>query len=155
MYKIFFITFVTFSMMLSSDALAQDRKQEKHFDREAFLAKRNAYITAEVGLTPEEAEQFIPLCNELRQKLFEVGRECRKFSKEVWHKENVTDADYTKAIDDCLDVRIKEAQLEKEYYEKFKKILSPEKLYKYRNAEFKFARDFMRGERPRRDNAKK
>ena len=131
-------------MVLSFDAYAQGGKTEKHFNREAFLAKRNAYITAEVGLTPEEAEQFIPLCNELRQKLFEVGRECRKFSKKVRRSEKVSDADYTKAIDDCLDVRIKEAQIEKEYYEKFKKILSPEKLYKYRDAEFKFARNFMR-----------
>lgn len=152
MYKIFLITFVAISMMLSSEAFAQDGKQKgKHFDKEAFLAKRNAYITAEVGLTPEEAEQFIPLCNELRQKMFEVGRECRKFSKQVRKQEKVTEADYTKLIDDCLEVRIKEAQLEKEYYEKFKKILSSEKLYKYREAEIKFARNFMKSEGDRKE----
>ena len=83
-------------------------------------------------------DRFIPLCNELRQKKFEVGRECRKLSKEIRHKENPTDADYNKVIDECLDVEIKEAQLEKEYFERFKKILSPEKVYKYRNAEYKF-----------------
>ena len=43
-------------------------KEQRHFDREAFEARRNAFITAEVGLTPEEAAQFIPLCNELRQQ---------------------------------------------------------------------------------------
>ncbi|MEG1749355.1 MAG: hypothetical protein RRZ65_07130 [Tannerellaceae bacterium] len=60
-------------------------------------------------------------------------------------KKQATDAEYLKAIDACLEVRINEAQLEKEYYEKFKKILSPEKLYKYRRADYKFAREFMRG----------
>lgn len=47
------------------------------------------------------------------RKKFEVGRECRKLSKEIRHKENPTDADYNKVIDECLDVEIKEAQLEK------------------------------------------
>ena len=48
--------------------LRHKKKEQRHFDREAFEARRNAFITAEVGLTPEEAAQFIPLCNELRQK---------------------------------------------------------------------------------------
>lgn len=113
MNKIFFITFVAISVLLSFNATAQEKKEQRHFDREAFEARRNAFITAEVGLTPEEAAQFIPLCNELRQKKFEVGRECRKLSKEIRHKENPTDADYNKVIDECLDVEIKEAQLEK------------------------------------------
>lgn len=152
MRKIFFITFVTFSILLCFDMSAQSERDQKHFDREAFEAKRNAFITAEVGLTPEEAAQFIPLCNELRQKMFEVGRDCRKLSKEMRTKENPTNADYTKVIDECLDVNLKEARLEKEYYEKFKNILSPEKLYKYRNAEYKFARSFMRGDR---DNSRR
>jgi len=145
MNKIFFITFVAVSMLISIGAKAQENRRERNFDREAFEAKRNAFITAEVGLTPEEAAEFIPLCDELRRKRFEIGRECRSLFREIEKKENPTADEYTKAIDTCLDVGIKEAELDKEYYEKFKKILSPEKLYKYRDAEFKFARQFMRG----------
>lgn len=51
--------------------------------------------------------------------------------------------------------KMKEAALEKEYYEKFKKILSPEKLYKYRRAEYKFARSFMKGPDDKKDENKK
>ena len=151
MNKIFFITFVACSVVFSFSAHAQSGKQHRNFDREAFFAKKNAFITAEMGLTPEEAASFIPLCNELQEKMFEAGRECRKLSKEIRHKENPTDADYNKVIDECLDVEIKEAQLEKEYFERFKKILSPEKVYKYRNAEYKFVRNFMKSGR---DNKK-
>jgi hypothetical protein len=97
-----------------------------------------------MGLTPEEAAAFIPLCNELQEKMFEAGRECRKLSKDLRHNQNATDADYLKVIDECVSVDMKQAQLEKEYYEKFKKILSPKKLYKYKRAEGKFAREFMR-----------
>ena len=35
------------------------------------------------------------------------------------------------------------------------KILSPEKLYKYRRAEYKFARNFMKGSDDRKDENKK
>jgi len=130
MNKIFFITFVACSVVFSFSAHAQSGKQHRNFDREAFLAKKNAFITAEMGLTPEEAASFIPLCNELQEKMFEAGRECRKLSKDLKHNESATDADYLKVIDECVSVNMKQAQLEKEYYEKFKKILSPKKHIK-------------------------
>lgn len=149
MNRIFIITFVAISMMLSSVSYAQkDNQGNRHFNREAFLARRNAFITAEVGLTPDEAAKFIPLCNELQEKKFELGRECRKSSREMFKKKNPTDAEYTKVVDDLLNLRIAEAKLEKEYFEKFKKILSPEKIFKYQMAEAKFAREFMRGPAP-------
>ena len=65
MNKIFFITFVACSMVLSLNVYAQGEKKHPHFDKAAFLAQRGAFITAEMGLTPEEAAAFIPLCNEL------------------------------------------------------------------------------------------
>ena len=146
MRKIFYITFVAFLVQFSSEALAQGQKEKTNsgFDREAFEAKRNAYITAEVGLTPEEAEVFIPLCTEMRQKLFEVGRSGRKLSRQMHKKKQPTDADYLQVIDAELEIKFKEAQIERDYYEQFKKVISPEKLYKYRIAEMTFLRNFMK-----------
>ncbi len=148
MSRIFLVTFVAISVLLPVSLSAQNNNNPgRTFDREAFIAKRNAFITSEMGLTPEEAALFIPLCNELRQKKFEVGNDCRKLSRELDKRKNsITDAEYLKTIDECLEVGIKEAELEKEYYSQFKKILPPAKLYKYREAEFKFARYFMRNE---------
>ena len=145
MNRILLIIFVTLSIASSFSAEAQETKAKKNFDREAFEARRDAFIVAEVGLTPEEAERFIPLCNELRKKKFELRRECRRLSKEIKRMPKPTSDDYNKFIDECLDVELKEAQLEKEYFDMFRKILDAEKIYKYRDAEFKFARDFMKG----------
>lgn len=146
MRKYLFLTFAAVSVLLLTDVQAQDKKDDKAFKREAFIAKRNAYITAETGLTPEEAAKFIPLFNEFKEKMFEAGRGCRRYSKQVHKMKNPTETDYTKVVDECVGVRMKEAQIEKEYYSKFKEILSPEKLYKFRCAEANFARSFMRGE---------
>lgn len=143
MSKLFLIVFTAVSVLLSSEALAQEGKGKPRFDKEAFQAEKNAFITAEVGLTPEEAAVFIPLCNEMHEKMFAAGRTCRHLSKELRHKSSPTDDDYAKANEACIEAKIKETALEKEYYEKFKAILSPEKLYKYRIAEYKFARKFM------------
>ncbi|MCD7936931.1 MAG: hypothetical protein LUG98_08735 [Tannerellaceae bacterium] len=158
--KIFFITFVAVLSLFSTTLYAQERdngRSNGRFDRETFLVKRSAFITAELGLTPEEAAAFMPLCEELQKKKFEAGLQCRKLHREIRGKETTTDAEYTKAIDECLGVGITEAQLELEYYEKFKKILSPEKLYKYKHAELKFARDFMKesGDRRKDENRNK
>lgn len=158
--KIFFVTFVALLSLSTTIINAQERdgnRADRHFDRESFLIKRSAFITAELGLTTEEAAAFMPLCEELQQKKFEAGMVCRKLQREMRTAKNITDADYTKTIDECLGVGLKEAQLELEYYEKFKNILSPEKLYKYKQAELKFARDFMKesGERRRDENRNK
>lgn len=153
MRKIGIIIFATFSILIHFQAAAQGgqeqtRKQE-HFDKGAFEAKRNAYITAELELTPEEAAQFIPLYVELQQKRFEAGRESRKINRELHHKESrkqgqIADAEYTQAIYSSLEAYIKEAELKKAYYERFKQILSPKKLYRLDDAESKFIRSYWR-----------
>ena len=156
MRVIFLSIFATFSILLSTSALAQkDKGDQKRFDKEAFDAKRNAFITAEIGLTPEEAAEFIPMTDELRKKKFEAGRESRKLSKEINQKrkngEIPTDAEYEAAVSKSLEAEIEEARLEKEYYEKFKRILSAEKIYKYRKAEAKFLQNFYKGRDGKKD----
>jgi hypothetical protein len=148
MSKIFIITFALVLVLFPLGLNAQDKgKSDKAFDKESFVIKRSAFITAELSLTPEEAAVFMPLCEELQQKKYEAGLECRKLSREIKSKKNPTNSECTKVIDECLDVGVKEATLEKEYYEKFKKVLPAEKLCKYRDAERKFAREFMKNDR--------
>lgn len=150
MNKIYFATFACCLLFLSPSVAAQTGNRT--FDKTDFLIKRSVFITAEVGLSSEEATAFIPLCEELQQKKYESGNTCRKLTKELQSKKNPTDAEYLNAVDECLRVSMREAELEKEYYEKFKKILSPEKLYKYKRAETKFAREFMRGPRGKKES---
>lgn len=150
MYKIFIITFVAISFVFSLPMSAQRNQQGRQFDRKEFLEKRNTFLTEEIGLTSDEAAKFIPLYNECQRKKFEVGQRCRKLSREMREKKDATPADYTDTVDECVGVKLKEAQMDVEYYEKFKKILSPEKLYKLTNAEYRFAREFIRGSGNRR-----
>jgi hypothetical protein len=143
MNKIFIVIFGASMTLILLEGYAQD-KRGVPFDKEMFLVRRNAFITAELSLTSQEAGSFLPLLEELQEKKYEAGHKCRKLSKEIKQKKNPSNADYLNTIDECLGVGIKEAELEKEYYEKFKKVLSPEKLYKYKEVEYRFAREFVK-----------
>ncbi len=143
-HKIIIPIFAVVLINSFTEVNAQKPQEQKFFDREAFESKRNAFITAEVGLTPEEAASFIPLCNEMQKKKFEAGKECRKRDREIRKAKEIGDQMYKDVLDICLESRIKEAEIEKEYYTKFQTILSPQKIYKYRCAEMKFARLFVK-----------
>lgn len=128
-----------FILLSSSYSFAQKSK----FDIDAFKQKKADYIVTVVGMTETEASLFIPLSNELLDKKFEINREARLNRRNLRKKENKTDADYNLVIESNAEAKLKEAQLEKEYLLKFKKILSSEKIYKYQQAEADFMKDIL------------
>jgi len=143
MKKIFLLIFILAAHFNVINVCAQGQQGNRQILGNDFWERRNKFISAEVGLTTEEANKFMPLENEFKQKIFEVGRECRSVTRESQNRQKMTDADYLKLIDCYLDSRIKEAQLEKEYFEKFKKIISPEKIHKYHEADARFSRELI------------
>ena len=118
-------------------------KPHGKFDVERFKEKRAEYFKREVGLTDEEAKAFLPLTEELLKKKFEANRQIRTEAKDLKQKNNKTDAEYDALLEKILDSKIKEAELEKEYFKKYRKILSAEKLYKYINAERRFMKEVI------------
>lgn len=121
----------------------QDQPPRGKFDIEGFKKKKADFIIENVGLTDSEAKAFIPLTNELMDKRFELNRAIRKESRELRNKSNKTNADYERLLDASSTAKIKEAQLEQEYLQKFKKVLSAEKIYKYKQAEAQYMKDMV------------
>lgn len=137
--KLIFGLIGLFALTSIVSAQSKDEKRKEHFEK--FRAKRIAFITERVKLTSEEAQAFWPVCNELQEKKFTLNKPLWEARRERHRsKEPLTEADYKKMIDLGIDIKIKEAQLEKEYLEKFKKILSAEKIFKYQRAEEEFMR---------------
>jgi hypothetical protein len=139
------VLYIALAMCLASFSIALHGQTDnrQRFDKQEFITRHNAYITVEIGLTSAEAVEFIPLENQMKEKLFEIGHECRKLNRETRLQKSISDELYLKIINCNIESHLKEVQLTKEYYEKFKKIISPEKLYKYQQAEFKFMHEFM------------
>lgn len=124
---------------------SDDERGKERFEK--FQEERISYISREMKLTEEEGKLFWPLCNELQMKKFEANKELRekikKIKKTLKEKNKANDAEYKEIIELSAEVKLKEAQLEKEYTVKFLQVLSAEKIFLYRKAEQDFGRKMM------------
>lgn len=126
----------TLSSMIS---FSQENTVQKSL--EEIQSKRIAFITERVNFTPEEAQAFWPLYNELRLKKAELNKKIRN---KIEPNQNSNSTDYKKLNEEKIDAELKKALLEKEYYLKYKQILSEEKIYKLYKAEREFRKILLK-----------
>ena len=122
-----FIFFSTFSWCGLTYAQTVSPKAQNRLEQ--FKAEKRAYLIKEIGLTPAEEKQFFPLYEELQSKKFQLNRKVRGEMKRIAHSTMpVSENEYAASAAAINDLPLQEALLEKEYFEKFKKILSPKKM---------------------------
>lgn len=107
------------------------------FSPAEYWEQQKAFITENASLTPDEANAFFPIYNELQQKKRELNRETRRFMREA-AAANASEEQSLKAIEAQAETNIKIAELEKEYLGKFKQVLPATKILKVQNAEEQF-----------------
>ena len=122
---------------------AQQKGQPRLTPQE-FRSKQEAFITKKAELTKNEATKFFPMFFELQDKKKELNDKVWELIKKGKNPET-TEAQYESIIDEVLDSRLKADELEKEYYKRFKKILSAKKIYKIQHAEMRFHRELLKG----------
>ena len=146
---ILFIFFSTFSWCSLTYAQTVSPKAQNLLEQ--FKAEKKAYLIKEIGLTPAEEKQFFPLYEELQSKKFQLNRKVRGEMKRIAHSTMpVSENEYAASAAAINDLPLQEALLEKEYFEKFKKILSPKKMFLYKRAETLFAKKLLKDNRPAR-----
>lgn len=119
---------------------------------EEFRQKQKEFITEKAELTPEEAEKFFPIYFELQNKKRELNDKAWK-QLHKGKEENLTDDQYEKILLEVYDLRIASDELDKTYYDKFKAILSPKKIYMVQRAEMRFHRELVKGARGGTENS--
>lgn len=129
-----------FVIIISVCGQAPAPTHPKHFDINKFKKEKADFIIKELNLSDIETKTFIPLINELMDKRFEVNRMYRHDVKILRSKKDKTNSDYSKIIEEGFKSREKQLELEKEYYQKFLNVISPQKIYEYQKAENKFMR---------------
>jgi hypothetical protein len=110
--------------------------------REKIRAAHAAYVTERMELTSSESEKFWPLYREYNDKRRNIRLEMRGLRQTKGDDQSVLDAE--------LSLKQKELDLEKEYTEKMKKVVSTEKLLKLRQAEADFRKLLLRKVQERR-----
>jgi len=131
-FTIFLLTLISLGAFAQDDDLGQRYPKA----REKINAARAAYITQRLDLTTEEAEKFWPLYNEFTQKRHDIRKQYKIAKKSGQDEKALLDLD--------LKSKQQELDLEKEYSDKFLKVLPAQKLVQLRQAEEDFKRLLIR-----------
>lgn len=117
--------------------------QPTRLSPEEFRAKQKAFIIEKAGLNKEEAAKFFPVYFELQDKK-------KALNDKAWgllrkgKDDKTTEAQYAEILKGVYDARSASDKLERDYYEKFKKILSNKKIYMVQKAEMRFHRELLK-----------
>jgi len=113
--------------------------QKSSTQSDRIKAQKIAFITEKVGLTSETAQKFLPVYNELSIKTDSIHKIRISAKKRLKDEGNNLDNKQKEIIvDNLINCKQKEAELIKEYHEKFKKILSIDQLILLYDAEQEF-----------------
>ena len=119
------LLFFAVIVITSASLFAQQPNRNQKLDE--LKAKKMEFIRHRVNMTEEEEKAFWPLYNELEQKKWEIGQQ-RDQWRQIKKDGNV---DYAKVNDMLIYSEVTRAKVIRSYHEQFKKILTPEKLFRY------------------------
>ena len=120
--------------------------QKNKLSKEEFRQKQQEFIIQRAELTPDEAKKFFPLYFELQDK---KGR-C---NREAWEKmrqgknSGTSEAEYAQIVEDIIQARITNDNLDMEYLKKYKTFLTSKKIYDIQRAEMRFHRELLKNAR--------
>lgn len=151
MKKFVSILIFTLSLVTVGTAVAQDTKQDRQKARkeqwEKFRQDKHNFFAQTMELTPEQAEKFFPLFDEMEKKKFDLIRDLHKETRELMKAENVTDEQYKAAADRAAAISEKELAIENEYYARFCQILLPRQQFLYHRCEPMFQKEISKKHR--------
>ena len=110
-----------------------------------------AFLTNRVTLTQEQAQRFWPVYNEFSGRWRELNRSGRQLRRDIG--EGISDQQIRENITQSFAMRQQELNLEKEYFEKFQKVISLRQVAQLFLAERDFTKEVIRRVAERRGGA--
>ena len=134
------VSILFFALAIIFAAPAQNSRTK--FATDMYQAKHEMIIE-ELGLTPSQQKQFMPLYEQMEREIYQVNRNARALASEVEKKKNPSDRDYEAAASALSNTRVLEGDIEAKYFDKFSKILTKKQLFQLKQAEGKFTREML------------
>ena len=124
--------------------------------KEKFQSEKISFLTLEIGLTPQEAQVFWPVYNEINeekdQAMYEIIKYYWEMSKAI--EAGKSEKEIKALLDKYLEAQEKQRKIDEDAAEKYKKVLSTTKVAKLYIAEEKFRRQHIRKLRDMQDQKK-
>lgn len=137
------LIWVSLSASLTVNGAPQTPGEREQWMTEMRQYKR-IYLTKELELTREQQTKFYPLYDEMEDNEAKINDEARAMEKRVAEMQSPSDLEYEKATEAVYDAAVRSAQLEREYMDKFKEILSRKQLFRLKAVERQFNREMMK-----------
>lgn len=136
----FFLLFSCALLFSSAAATAQDSRSQER--RENVEAAKTAYLTDKMELTSEQSQKFWPLYNEYETKRRNLIKGYRSgYRQDV---DALSEQEAKLRIDNMFVTKEKELELEKEYADKYLRIISYKQLIKLYRGEREFTKMLLK-----------
>ena len=148
------IFFLALTLCWTGVAAAQNLLEERMDNprvRDKVQAARVAYITERLSLTPKESQQFWAINNEYEAKKKAIREEYNASSK----LELMSDAEVERYLRGRFDMEAELLALKKQYFERFKDVVSVRKIALFQKADREFRLELLRKVRERRDGRRR
>lgn len=136
-FKYIFSTFLLIFFINAGFAQSDSKKDKIEALRATFIAKK-------VNFTAQEAKLFWPLYNEMNDKSDAVRKTFRLHYNNTTNYDFSTDKEAETYLAAELNLKQKEFEIYKEYYERFRKILPVKKVAALRRAEEDFKKEIIK-----------
>lgn len=126
-------------LVIFASAYAQ-RHDSDHSERwEKYRAEKVAFLTTNLELTPDEAQRFWPVYNQLEKERWEIQKQRRDMEEKVFEAEATMPEERIKQLTrDFSDNLKREADMLARYNEKFLQVLPAFKVLKLYKSENEF-----------------
>lgn len=128
----------------------------KHNDEwvKKIRAEKVAFLTTKLELTPEEAQTFWPVYNEFEEKRFKIHMQRRYMERNTMNElEGLSEKELQKIAKDFIDLFQQEADLMKEYNQKFFNALPTKKVVMFYDMENDFRSHMLKEYRKKKREA--
>lgn len=132
-----------FALLSISNAQAQPQHKNNGW-QERIQSEKIAFLTAELNLSPEEAQVFWPVYNKIAAEKKELNKAVKTSYKallEALNSDTATDKEIDKLLDDYLAAKQANKEAWKGDVKEFRKVLSSKKVAKLYIAEENFRRN--------------
>lgn len=139
------------ALTVQTDVFGQRRSED---EIQQIQSAKVAMITNRLNLTPEQSANFWPVYNEFSEKRRALNRQQRKIIHEK-RETGTTDESVLNNLTEIQEIKQKQLDLEKEYQEKFMKVITASQVAELYKAEANFNEMLLQRLRQNRGNGPK
>jgi len=131
-------------LLLLFCTLIQGFAQESNPPQQVQTVRKDVY-TRVLNLNADEASRFWPVFDEMQAKLNEISKKTRIERLNISENYNkLTDAQMERALDNLFDLQQQSLDIQKKYYQKFKKVLPIKKAALMPKAKREFEKELLK-----------